>query len=80
MAQYRGSSFLFVCQSINIFDNPNLDPNVQVYFLRTIKATVMILGLSLHLGITMTSFSLRKKKKKKMAKKKKKKYHAQLII
>ena len=42
----------FVHQSINFCVNSNFDPNVQVYFPRTIKATVMMLGISLHLGMT----------------------------
>ena len=42
----------FLCQFINICGNPNFDTNVQVHFRRNIKATVMIPGISLHLGIT----------------------------
>ena len=38
----------FVHQSVNICVNPYFDPNVQVHFPRTIKASVMILGISLH--------------------------------
>ena len=57
MAQYWNPVFClsfcpFVGQSINICVYPNLDSNVQVHFPRTIKATVMILGISLHLGTT----------------------------
>ena len=40
----------FVRQSVNICVNLNFDPNVQ--FPRTIEATMMILGISLHLGMT----------------------------
>ena len=37
---------------VNICIHPNFDPNIQVHLPRTIKATVMILGMSLHLGMT----------------------------
>ena len=57
MMQYRDCVFhrfvwSFVCQSINICVNPTLNPNVKVQFPKIIKATVMILGISLHLGMT----------------------------
>ena len=54
IARYRDSLSVspFVHQSINICVNPNFDPNNQVHFSRTIKAAAMILGLSLHLGMT----------------------------
>ena len=50
---------LSVRQSINICVNRNFDPNVQVHFPRAIKATVMILGISLHIGMsTQTAVSI----------------------
>ena len=57
MAQYRDPVVrlfvhVFVSQSVNICVNPYFDPNVQVHFPRTIKVTVMILGISLHLLMT----------------------------
>ena len=64
MARYRDLVFLpSICssvhQSVNICINPNFDlnHNVQVHFPRTI-ATVMILGMSLHLGITTQTAEL----------------------
>ena len=45
MLRYRDLVFcLFSRQSINICVNSYFDPNVEVNFPRTIKATVMILG------------------------------------
>ena len=44
--------YLFISQCVNICVNPNLDLNVQVHFPRTVKATVMIVGISLLLGMT----------------------------
>ena len=41
-----------VGQSVSTCINPNFDPNVQDDFPRTIKATVIIIGISLHLGMT----------------------------
>ena len=41
-----------ICSSVYICIIPNFDHNVQVNFLRTIKATVMILGINFHLGMT----------------------------
>ena len=61
MAQCRDTVFLsiclssvypFVCQSISICVNPNLDSTVQVHFPRTVKTKMMILGISLHSGMT----------------------------
>ena len=46
------SILLSVCSSVNICVKPSFDPYVQDHFLRTIKASVMMLGISLHLGIT----------------------------
>ena len=46
------SSCPFVLQSVNIYVNLNFDPYVQLHFPRTIKATVKILVISLHLGMT----------------------------
>ena len=50
LAQYSDpvSVLSFVSQSVNIFVDSNFGPN----FPRTIKATVMILAISMHLGIT----------------------------
>ena len=45
----RLSVCLSICQHLS---HPNFDLNVQVHFPKTIKATVMILGISLHLGMT----------------------------
>ena len=55
----RSSVRPFVLQSVNIWVNANFDLNVQVYHPRTIKATVMILGISLHIRMTtQTALSL----------------------
>ena len=54
MAQYRDPVFcLFICPSfisLSVFASTLFDP--QVHFPRTVKATVRILGISLHLGMT----------------------------
>ena len=53
MEQYRDQVLRsFVHQSVNVCVNPNFDPDIQGHFPRTIKATVMILGIILHLGMT----------------------------
>ena len=58
MARYRDPVFhLSVCPSIppsigQHLCQPNFHPNVQVHFPRPIKAKMMILGISLHVGIT----------------------------
>ena len=49
MEQYRDPTLR---PFVNICIHPNFDPNIQVHLPRTIKATVMILGMSLHLGMT----------------------------
>ena len=41
----------FVRESVNICVNSNFGPNVHVHFPRTIKATVVILGVRLHLWV-----------------------------
>ena len=53
------SVHLSVRQSVNICVNPIFNLNVRVHFPRTIKATMMILGINLHLGIaTQTAVSI----------------------
>ena len=57
MVRYRDPVFGMsicssICSSVYFCIIPNFDHSVQVNFLRTIKATVMILGISLHLGMT----------------------------
>ena len=48
-----------VRQSVNIVVNLNFDPNVQVYFPRTKKATVMVFGVGLCLEMaTQTAVSI----------------------
>ena len=49
----RFSICWFVHQCVNICVNPNFNPNIHVYFPRTFKATVMILGISLLLGMAI---------------------------
>ena len=46
------SIHMFTHQSFNICVNPSFNPNFQVHFPRTLKATVMKLGISLHLRMT----------------------------
>ena len=51
--RYRDPIFRpLVRQSVKICVNPNFDPNVQDHIPRTITATVMLHGISLHLAMT----------------------------